>query len=295
MEEHKQVLSKGFSEFISRYNKFQLSIHNKETIQAGSEIISEGSSLLNLLKTHVLSLETVLSDCQDFMEEVVEDLAVEPKAEDFVFTTKKGMLSYKGRDFVPKKKTDEPTVVIPKQIKPKLQRVLIPEIGYYLKLNKVNKLSDIQPMLSYYDNPKDTENLPGLYCTLLPGVHVRIPFPNVVDSTKEYGRGHSIRCKYISKELCDNQRGKMASFHKSQVRTCNFAHTGQKIVKIGYPSRCSRVSFGDAETLTRDIKSIKLPDIKNILLYGLNDIMSSIVWMDCNSVANTVYSNVDMA
>lgn len=312
MDVYKLSLVKSFSGIINRYNKFQLSNHTSETIKSGNAIISRGLELLRLIKSHAVALETALRDCQDFMEDVTDDLSVVSKKEDFVYATVKGMLSYKGRDFVPKPTKPLPPKPLPK-LPPKLpptiklpalpgsipkpltKRVLIPEIKYYLNMRCVSDLKSIQPMLAYYNNPNDRVNKPGLYCTLMPNVHVRVPFPDVIDSTKEYGRGHSIRCKYITSAVCDEQRTKMAHYHNRQVRTCNFAHTGEKLVKIGYPSRCAKPSFGNSQSLVTDRKLISLSDIKNILLYGLNDIMSSIVWLDCHRMTNIVMSDVERA
>jgi hypothetical protein len=294
MDQYRQRVVDGFSDIIIRYNKFQLSLHTSKTVDQGNEIIADGILLLNMLKQHTNALETALSDCQDFMEDVSKDLAVEPHKEDFVYSTFKGMLSYKGRDFIPKKKVIKEKQV-PPVATPNIERMLIPEIGYYINVQKVDKLTDIPSVFTWYDNPKDTENPPGLYCTIIPNVHVRVPFPAVVDSTKEYGRGRSIRCKYATNILCDDQRSKMAMYHKSQVRTCNFAHTGDDIVKVGYPSRCTKANFGNSDSLTKDIRLVKILDIKNILLYGLNDIMASIIWLDYNQIENTVFNNIEKA
>jgi len=291
MEDHKALLTQSFSHLISTYNKFQLSTHTADTYKKGNEILTEGSSLLALMKSQVLSLETLLCDCQDFIEEVEDDLGVEPPNEDFVYATSKGMVSYPGRDYIPKEKP--PMIVVKPAI---ITRKLITELGYYMKLQTVRDLKDIQPMFSYYDNPLDKVNAPGMYCTILPGVHIKVPFPTIVDSTKEYARGRSIRCKYVTKILCDDQRQKMAKYHNSPVRICNFAHVGDKITKIGYASRCSSVPrFGDSKNLTSDIKSVTLADIKNVILYGLNDMVASMVWLDYHKCNNTIFKNVEQA
>lgn len=307
MDAYTDALASGFSSIVNRYNKFQLSNHTCETIKSGDDIISSGLKLLKLIKLHANSLETALSDCQDFMDDVVQDLSVKTPKEDFVYATIKGMLSYKGRDFVEKPivaaavppasttASSPASLTAPASSTTKFARVLVPEIGYHLKMRCVSNLKNIPPMLAYYNNPNDKKNKPGLYCTLVPNVHVRVPFPDVIDSTKEYGRGHSIRCKYITKVLCDEQRSKMARYHNRQVRICNFSHMGEKLVKIGYPSRCSKPSFGNSRSLSTDIKAVNLADIKNILLYGMNDIMSSIVWLDYNRVTNAVYRDVERA
>jgi hypothetical protein len=291
MEDYKTLLTTSFSHLINKYNKFQLLNHTTETYQKGNEILTDGAGLLNIMKLHIISLETLLCDCQDFITEVEEDLSVDAPSEDFVYATNKGMVSYSGRDYIPREK---PMTMAIKPIT--TMRKLIPEIGYYIKLNTVRDLNEIQPMFSYYNNPQDKINPPGMYCTVIPGVHVKVPFATIVDSTKEYSRGRSIRCKYITKALCDDQRSKMAKYHNSQLRTCNFAHVGDEITKIGYASRCSSVPrFGDSKHLTNDIKSVNISDIKNIMLYGLNDMLAIMIWMDCNKYNDTVFINVEKA
>jgi hypothetical protein len=291
MEEYKTLLITSFSNLINKYNKFQLSNHSNETYKKGGEILTDGAGLLKLMKLHIISLETLLCDCQDFITEVEEDLSVDMPSEDFVYATNKGMVSYTGRDYIPREKP------ITETIKPiTTMRKFIPEIGYYIKLNTVCELNEIPPMFYYYNNTQDKINPPGMYCTITPGVHVKIPFATIVDSTKEYSRGRSIRCKYITKTMCDDQRSKMAKYHNSQVRTCNFAHTGDEITKIGYASRCSSVPrFGDSKHLTNDIKSVNISDIKNIMLYGLNDMLAIMIWLDCNKYNDAVFINVEKA
>jgi hypothetical protein len=283
-----------------------------------------------------------MSDCVDFIDEITEDLSEPHKEEDFVFNTSNGMLSYIGRDYIPKQITmaeritkqiilppiqsittnssnsAHPTSVQSNSIHPAhpthsahpthptpiIERTLIPELGYYLKLPTVTDLKQIPPALYYLkpgkesgkESGKDSNQLPGIYMNLSHGNYVRIPFPEVVDSKKEYDRKHSIRCKYSSKQECDTQRSKMAKIYNSNVRICNFAHNGETIVKIGYPSRCPSVpNYGNPSTMSNDIKQISINDIKNTLLYGLNDIMVSVIWLDYNTTTNLVMDKLEQA
>jgi hypothetical protein len=294
MSEFSMALNSAFSDIVKKYNKFQLSNHTKSSIIEGNNILHDGVAILGQLKTYTNALETLLSDCQDFIEEVEADLSQKPRKEDYVYHTHNGMLSYLGRDLIIKNKTSvekeqkngnvggnvvgnttSNTTISPQPI----ERVLIDDIGYYMKLPIVSDVKKIQPMFCWFKG--DSTYQPGIYCCICPGVYTKVPFPETIDSTKEYNKGRSIRCKYKSKVLCDDQRSKMAKYHESQVRICNFAHVGEKIVKIGYPSRCASVpSFGNPATLTNDIKIIDLDSIKNILLYGLSDTFISAVYFD---------------
>ena len=278
-----------FSDIVKRYNKIQLSNHSKDTLLESNKLLKEGVYLLNQLKSYTKSLETLLSDCQDFINDITDDLSEKPREEDFVYHTKNGMLSYPGRDLIIKPIVDEllksKPVVKPiekpteKQIeKPHMEHVLIKEINYKMRIPVIQDMKQVQPMLYYY---KGNEYEHGVYCSILPTIYTRIPFPEIIDSTKDFNRDRSIRCKYKTRSLCDDQRNKMAKYHKSTTRSCNFAHDGETLVKIGYPSRCASISnFGNPRTLSQDIKIIEIDDIKNILMYGLNDIITAAIWFD---------------
>jgi len=205
------------------------------------------------------------------------------------------MLSYKGRDHIERKKQITIPRPIVKSTKEENKRVLLHEIDYQFKTYTVDNLTNIKPMFGYYNNPSDKINPPGLYCCIVPSVYIKVPFPELIDSTREYSRVRSIRCKYRDKNICDEQRFKMARYHNSNLRTCNFAHRGEQIIKIGYQSRCSSIPrFGDPATLLRDVKNVNLEEIKNVIMYGLNDIISSAVWFDYNNISNVTYPDIDI-
>lgn len=320
-------MSEKYSQIIKKLNQFQLSFNTKSSYNEGTEILKEGWKLLKNMKNQIISLETALCDCQDFVNDIENDLSTPLPKEDFVFTTKNNMLSYKGRDYIHKtiEKTKELNkelnqIIIQEEEKKEKQKkekqkkqkekqqqlqqsqnitienINIKEINYMLNLPRVSNLNEIKHMFYYYNNPNDKINTPGIYCNILNNICIKVPFPNIVDSTKEYSRCRSIRCKYGSKKLCDEQRQKMAKYHNSSIRTCNFAHSGDLITKIGYPSRCATIPrFGDSSNLINDIKSIKIDDIKNLLLYGINDIFSSTIWFDFNKINNVTFSNIEYA
>jgi hypothetical protein len=297
------TLEKIFSSTVKKYNKLQLSDHSNQTIIDGKILMKKGMQILTALKSHANALEILLSDCDDFIQEVTDDLAVAPRKEDFVFHTSGGMLSYPGREtlssILAKKITvgKEETQVIP--IPPPapvipIERTLIPELGYYLKLPVVTDLKLLPSAMYFFKG--DKQNPPGIYMNILNGNTVRIPFPEIIDSKKEYDRTHSIRCKYNKREECNAQRSKMSKLYNSAVRVCNFAHAGDKIVKIGYPSRCPNVpDFGNPQTMSADVKKVTLTDVQNMMLYGLNDLISSIVWLDYNAVTGQLMTSLDKA
>ena len=275
-------LDESFSKIIRSYNKLQLEDYTSETISKGKELKNKGYNLLSLLKSHINGLETMLSNCSAFVAEIEEDLNCEPKNDDYVYQTKNGMLGYPGKEFIKKiielKESQKKTATI-KPLKEDVQKILIPDIGYHLKVPVVADVKDI-PHAFYY-----CKNLNGLYMRLPNNNIVKIPFPEVVDSRKEYDRKHSIRCKYHSKQECDIQRKKMARSYNSTLRICNFGHDGDKIIKIGFPARCPSVpNFGNPTTMSTDIKNVTEDDVKNLLLYGLSDFISGVVWLDHSGV-----------
>lgn len=343
-------LNNAFSQLVGKYNKLLLKEHTINSITEGNNLLTHGTTLINTIKKHIQSLETLLCDCGDFVEDVYNDLSYPHPKEDFVYGTTNGMLSYKGREYIEKKKRTFPisylnacllnddkfigTNSTTKSNNSKsttksnntnsnnhtnnitnsnnhtnnnnnkgsassmnnVNRTLIPDIGYRLKINTTDKLQSIPQMFKYYNNKNDKDNPPGVYCCIVPNVYIRVQFPSVIDSTKEYSRVKTIRCKYHDKLTCDDQRKKMANYHRSTLRTCNYAHKGDTIVKIGYPSRCSRLPrFGNPQTLGKDIKIIGINEIKNILMYGLSDLISAAVWFDYNKITKKTYSFINIA
>ncbi len=334
IESYTSSLDSLFTKLVKNFNKIQLADHTKDTIKIGTDFLEVGSKMLTTLKHHVRSIETLLADCSNFVDEITEDLTQPKKEDGFVYHTKNGMLSFPGREFIIKKiiepvksnggkkgvtskfngtgnyngtSTDQPNDnTIDKvtglsvtssqsqsqRASPQItQQTLIPELGYHLKVPVVSNFSQIPPSIYYVKS-----ETPGLFIRLPNDNIVKIPFPEVVDSKKEYDRKHSIRCKYRTKSECDNQRSKMAKFHNSPLRICNFAHESDTIVKIGYPSRCPAVpNFGNPKTMSADIKHVTQNDIKNVLLYGLSDLISGVIWLDYAGISKTIFANLETA
>lgn len=300
MEKYNDLLNSAFSDIIKSYIKFQLQDHTKNTIVKGKKLIDECVKLLSDLKKHCTHLETILCDCEDFIEDVENDLSFPQPNEDFVYNTSKGMLSYRGRDYLEKAKKNIKKQEIKQEIKNgqlnnKVGRVIIPEIGYYLKINVVSKLSDIKPMFHYYNNENDKKNKPGVYCSIIPDIYIKVPFPTLIDSTKDYNRIRSVKCKNKTKSECKKKHQMFSKLHNIKVRECNYAHKDEKMIKIGYSSRCSSLpQFGNPQTLIKDIKHVNIEDIKNVLMYGLNDLFSSYVWFEYNNKQKIVLSDIDI-
>lgn len=302
------TLENIFSSMVKKYNKLQLSEHNNQTITDANNLMKKGGKILNSMKLHVRSLETLMSDCDDFITEVTDDISILPKKEDFVYHSAGGMLSYPGRELI---KQEYAKHLMPHPIvqpitlhvatphgtptaQPTIEKNIISEIGYHIKLPVVNNIKNIPVAMHYYKG--DDKHPAGVYMNLPNNNIVRMPFPEIIDSKREYDRTHSIRCKYNLKEECNAQRAKMSKLYNSQVRVCNFAHAGDKIIKIGYPSRCPNVpDFGNPSTMANDVKKVNINDIHNMLLYGLNDVICSVVYLDYNNITDKIMATLEKA
>lgn len=257
--------------------------HTKSTLIQGKKSLEYCRELREKMDKYMRKLESATSELSDFVGRVRDDLSKPHPDDDFVFSTAHGMLSYRGRDKITHEKKT-PHITTRKKIK---SRILIPECGYYINVNTVNSLSDIQPAICYFDGEDK-----GFYCCLVPGVYVKIPFPEIIDATKNFSRMRTIRCKHITLKNCDDKRKE----HCKTFAQCNFAHKGQRIKKLGYSSRCPSLPvFGHPSRITTDVKKIKESDIKNVMLYGLSDLMAAMIWMDSNKIKKKVITDIDIA
>ena len=289
------LLDECFSDLLKRFNKVQLAQNTRNTIAEGNAIFQEGYEIFNMLKSYTAKLEGLLSDCQDFVKDAVIDLTQKSREDDFVFHTKGGMLSYNSRSLVidenlpiiqHKLKEEKKTKPVEKkEVKPHIERVFVKEMAVNYNAPVVNNITDIPPMFHYFAG--NQKYAAGLYCCIQQNIFIKVPFPDVIDSTKDYSKFRSIRCKYKTQEICNLQRFKMSKYHSSDVRLCNFAHQGEKLVKIGYPSRCAIPNFGNPANFPEDHKIIDKDALKTLMLYGISDLIAVALTID-----NMNYNNV---
>jgi hypothetical protein len=344
-----ELIDSTMSKIIRLCNKLQLSDGSINTVLVGSDLIKKGATLLYTIKSHVKTLETILTDCNDFIDDIKEDLSSDRKEEDYVYMTPNGMMSYKGREFIQLSDDLVGSIAnhnlknlsvdnlknlsannlknpsannLKNNIDCSIKKITIPEIGYGMKFPVVTNINQIPPALYYLlDEGSDCvvntgqeiksvksavqesktnaqsikSNKSGIYINLGNSNYAKVPFPEIVDSTREHDRKHSIRCKYSTKKECDDQRYKMSKYHNTNIRTCNFAHAGDKIVKIGYPSRCPSVpNYGNPKTMSHDVKDINIDDTKHLLLYGLNDVISSMIWLEYKGQKNNIFDRLEI-
>ncbi len=125
----------------------------------------------------------------------------------------------------------------------------------------------------------------GIYVRLLDNVICRVPFPNLFCSSSSHFKKKTIKCKYHSVDICQNNRKKYAVVNKVKMRECNYTHKGEHFNRIGSAFRCSVESFGGHDTLANDLRKVKYDDIKLILMNSLHDILLATLWFQTNADA----------
>jgi hypothetical protein len=165
------------------------------------------------------------------------------------------------------------------------------------KLPYVNNLHNIPSIFYIFNKSKSTMNYKeDIYCCIVDNVFAQVPFPTIIDSTKELNRDYTIKCKHKLKNICDEYRNKMSSIYNNTIRKCNFAHEGDNIIKIGYPSRCSLIpDVGNLNFLDRDLSNIDIDSVKNLLLYGLHDVFIAMLWLKKNNIKSHTFCNLHIA
>jgi hypothetical protein len=104
-------------------------------------------------------------------------------------------------------------------------------------------------------------------CQLSENILAMVSLSRVVES-QQSGKIRTITCRYGTKEKCGKRR-------------CEFAHTGESLVKVGSYHRCPKLrTFGNQSTLYDDFDKVSLRDIKMVLFYGLTDVLASIAWLE---------------
>ena len=96
--EYTLLLEEAFSKLVKQYNQLQLSEYSTDTIEHGNTLITNGVMILKSIKSHCITLETLLSDCSDFVKELAEE---PPKNNSiYVYKNKNNTLSYPGKSSV---------------------------------------------------------------------------------------------------------------------------------------------------------------------------------------------------
>lgn len=157
----------------------------------------------------------------------------------------------------------------------------------------INNLNDIPPSIYWFDGNK--KNPKGVYACISKDFYVQIPLPNVIDSTKDFNRICSVKCKYGTHDECLQIRKELADRYNSKIRPCNFAHQGDKYSKIGTTFRCpSNPRFGNLPCLKNDISTLQDTDMKMMLMYSLSDMLLSSMWFQNNNINKLILTDIDI-
>lgn len=244
-----------------------------DTVEIIHEKLAKYYLISEIVEKHMQKINALVERCEKYAKNLEDDINT-PRSEDFVYQTKRHMLSYKSNNDKIKIK-DLP-------FKIEQNSINISPLNYTMTLPIIKTLDELYKQHSIF-YCEETKSL----WIVLPGANlVKVPFPEIIDCTKSTEKSNSIRCRYQSKSICGDK--KQGFWH------CNYAHQGEKMVKLGYPMRCPAIpNFGNPETIRKDIQYVSLPDIKSLLMYGLNDVMIASIWMDYNGKKNQKYDNVD--
>jgi hypothetical protein len=167
------------------------------------------------------------------------------------------------------------------------------DIGFECKIPIINKLNEMPSALYWYDG--DKQNPKGVYICVSRKFYVQVPFPNVVNGTKDFNRTCSIKCKYNTEKECFAARRGLSNRLDSKPRECTFAHSGDKYIKIGSLFRCPNMPrFGSHSSLKDDLENLPDCDIKVLLMYSLSDVLLSSLWFQKQKNKNITFTNIDI-
>jgi hypothetical protein len=189
------------------------------------------------------------------------------------------------------KKLSKPIDKIPLKKINILDKIKLPK---EISIRMVSRLDNLPPAFGWYSGDKTHRE--GIYIRFPENMFVRIPFPNVIDGTQNYTRNKTIKCKYETKDQCDENCKFLADRYNTKIRECLFAHKGDVYSKVGTNFRCpSNPRFGNHAHLKTDIEEMKADDIKPVLMYALSDILNCFLWSDFHhSDDRIVFSDVEV-
>jgi hypothetical protein len=272
-------LTKNYNLNVKKKIKDIIELNN--IILNDNDKINKYTELLNIFENSVLQIKNNIE-----MLRKKEERRKIYEIDNFVYHDNNGFLNYKNT-------TPSENIKSQKITKPIINDIYLKEFKYGIKIKTVNSLSEICPMLSYFKG--DTKNPAGIYCCIMDSVYVKIPYPEMIDINKDYNKVRTIKCKHITLEKCNEYKNKMMKYN-SYNKICNFAHVGDKLVKICNHSRCEKIpNYGNPSTFNYDVEKVGISDIKNILLYGLSDLMCSFLWLDYNKSKNLTFDKLDFA
>jgi hypothetical protein len=166
------------------------------------------------------------------------------------------------------------------------------DLGDNLVVPIINHLDDMPASLYWYRG--DVSHPEGIYMCLSNGYCIQVPFPDIIDSKQNSNKQCSVKCKYTNIDECIEIRKTMAVKYKSQVRECNFAHTGDSYNKISNMYRTPNLlRFGHHNTIKYDMEIVSEEDINTMLMYSLSDVLLGSVWLQ-NHKDYCIMTNIDI-
>jgi hypothetical protein len=166
-------------------------------------------------------------------------------------------------------------------------------LDFDLKIPIIDRLEEIPPSMYWFNGDSTYEK--GIYTAISKKICIQIPLPNVVDGTKDFNRSCSVKCKNNSKEECYKIRKDLSNMYNSEIRNCNYAHTGEKYSKIGTAFRCPNTPrFGNHNYLNHDLDNTSENDIKILLMYSLSDILLSSMWFQKKKKKKLILNNINI-
>lgn len=164
----------------------------------------------------------------------------------------------------------------------KMSKIYDVNLSHQYMFPNIPRLENIPPAIYWFNG--NNSHPKGLYMNINGNLIIKIPLPNVIDSTKEQNREKTIRCRYNTTQECYNYRKETAKKYKSHIRKCFYTHKGEQFAKIGANFRCPNLPrFGNHENLNNDITKIRISDIRCMLLYASSDILLSSLWYQRNN------------
>ena len=162
-----------------------------------------------------------------------------------------------------------------------------------IKLPVVENLSDIPAAFYWYKGDKFYKK--GIYVSLCKNFYVKVPFPNLLNPSKEFNL-KTIKCKYETLQECQANKKKLSMIYGGEVKECFYVHKKEKFNKVGSQYRCYIETFGNHEILDHDLKRVSHFDIKHLLMYSLSDNLLAMIWYQniFKDVNRLVFTNLDV-
>lgn len=173
-------------------------------------------------------------------------------------------------EFVSETKTDNPVRLVANHI---VGSHIYSKNGVSLEIPIIDDIKNIPPIFYYYRGStgkvrKHGQYQAGIYVRMSNGSVAMVPNDlEVVADVSEGARRGTSKCKNP----------------KCIPYKCTYAHAGSNYKKLGTSARCPGCPrFGNTETIDHDCVIATHHDIRMVMMYGLNDLFASALWIEKN-------------